>query len=289
MTATDTALSVDWLAVCRRAVDGLQQVLADSPTTAERVRETGTLGSGGDRTLLLDADAEDVVFAQLDRVARDGHRFHAVSEERGEVDFGSDDVRVVIDPIDGSLNAKRSVPHYALSVAVADGPTMADVAFGFVHDFGAHEQFWAWRGRGAWLDPTCEGHRSQRLDPTLGERRNRRGKLELVGIEAADPRYVRDCIDGLAESAHRLRALGAVAITLCEVAAARMDGMVTLIRSRGVDSAAGQLIVREAGGVVSYPDCDEPLGAPLDSTPSSRLVAARSERGLQELERVVAS
>jgi myo-inositol-1(or 4)-monophosphatase len=289
VTATDTALSVDWLAVCRRAVDGLQQVLADAPTTAERVRETGTLGSGGDRTLLLDADAEDVVFAQLDRVARDGHRFHAVSEERGEVDFGSDDVRVVIDPIDGSLNAKRSVPHYALSIAVADGPTMADVAFGFVHDFGAHEQFWAWRGRGAWLDPTCEGSRSHRLDPTLGERRNRRGKLELVGIEAADPRYVRDCIDGLAESAHRLRALGAVAITLCEVAAARMDGMVTLIRSRGVDSAAGQLIVREAGGVVSYPDCEEPLGAPLDSAPSSRLVAARSERGLQELERVVAS
>jgi myo-inositol-1(or 4)-monophosphatase len=289
VTATDTALSVDWLAVCRRAVDGLQQVLADAPTTAERVRETGTLGSGGDRTLLLDAAAEDVVFAQLDRVARDGHRFHAISEERGEVDFGSDDVRVVIDPIDGSLNAKRSVPHYALSIAVADGPTMADVVFGFVHDFGAHEQFWAWRGRGAWLDPTCEGLHSHRLDPALGERRNRRGRLELVGIEAADPRYVRDCIDGLAETAHRLRALGAVAITLCEVAAARMDGMVTLIRSRGVDSAAGQLIVREAGGVVSYPDCDEQLGAPLDSTPSSRLVAARSERGLHELERVVAS
>ena len=77
-----------------------------------------------------------------------GHRFHAVSEERGEVDFGSDSVRVIIDPIDGSLNAKRSTPHYALSVAVADGPTMADVAFGFVHDFGAGEQFWAWRGRG---------------------------------------------------------------------------------------------------------------------------------------------
>jgi myo-inositol-1(or 4)-monophosphatase len=288
MTITDTALSVDWLAVCRRSVEGLEQVLTDASTTAQRVRETGTVGSGGDRTLLLDAAAEDVVFEQLDLVARDGHRFHAVSEERGEVDFGSENVRVVIDPIDGSLNAKRSVPHYALSVAVADGPTMADVVFGFVHDFGAREQFWAWRDRGAWYDPTCESNQGRRLDPTLGERRNRRGRLELVGIEAADPRYVRDSIDGLAQAAHRLRALGAVAITLCEVAAARMDGMVTLIRSRGVDSAAGQLIVREAGGVVSYPDCDEPpLGAPLDSTPSSRLVAARTERGLHELEQVV--
>jgi myo-inositol-1(or 4)-monophosphatase len=289
MTATDTALRVEWLAVCRRAVEGLQRVLAESPTTAERVRETGTRGSGGDRTLLLDAAAEDVVFAQLDVLAEQGYQFRAVSEERGEVNFGSDHVRVIIDPIDGSLNAKRSTPHYALSIAVADGPTMADVAFGFVHDFGANEQFWAWRGQGAWLDSPSEPAGGRRLDPTLGERRNHAGKLELVGIEATDPRWVRASIDGLVETAHRLRALGAIAITLCEVAAARLDGMVTLIPSRGVDGAAGQLIVREAGGFVSFSDCEEPLGAPLDSSPVSHLVAARTERGLHELERVVTS
>jgi myo-inositol-1(or 4)-monophosphatase len=287
MTATDTALGVDWLAVCRRAVVGLEQVLAESPTTAERVRETGTRGSGGDRTLLIDAAAEAVVFAQLDALARDGHRFHAVSEERGEVDFGSDRVRVVIDPIDGSLNAKRSTPHYALSVAVADGPTMADVVFGFVHDFGAREQFWAWRDRGAWLDSSGGAREGVRLDPTIGERRDQHGKLEMVGIEASDPRWVKQSIDGLIDTVHRIRALGAVAITLCEVAAARMDGMVTLVRSRGVDGAAGQLIVREAGGFVSFPDCDDPLGAPLDSAPSSHLVAARTEQGLRDLEGVV--
>jgi myo-inositol-1(or 4)-monophosphatase len=289
MTATDTALGVDWLAVCRRAVEGLERVLAESPTTAERVRETGTRGSGGDRTLLLDAAAEEVVFAELAELAEQGYRFRAVSEERGVVDFGSDHVRVIIDPIDGSLNAKRSTPHYALSIAVADGPTMADVAFGFVHDFGANEQFWAWRGQGAWLDSRSGRPGPQRLDPTIGERRNHVGKLELVGIEASDPRWIAAAIDGLVETSHRLRALGAIAITLCEVAAARLDGMVTLIRARGVDGAAGQLIVREAGGVVSFPDCDEPLGAPLDSTPVSYLVAARTERGLRELEGVVAS
>jgi myo-inositol-1(or 4)-monophosphatase len=289
MTATDTALKVDWLAVCRRAVEGLERVLAESPTTALRVRETGTRGSGGDCTLLLDAAAEDVVFAELAELAEQGYRFCAVSEERGEVDFGSDHVRVIIDPIDGSLNAKRSTPHYALSVAVADGPTMADVAFGFVHDFGVGEQFWAWRGQGAWLDSPSGPAGAHRLDPTLGERRNHVGKLELVGIEASDPRWIAEAIDGLVETAHRLRALGAIAITLCEVAAARLDGMVTLIRARGVDGAAGQLIVREAGGVVSFPNCDEPLGAPLDSKPVSYLVAARTEQGLHELERVVAS
>src|ERR1700722_19558672 len=165
MTATDTALGADCPPVGRRAVEGLERVLAESSTTAERVRETGTRGSGGDRTLLLDAAAEDVVFAELAELAEQGHRFRAVSEERGEVDFGSDLVRVIIDPIDGSLNAKRSTPHYALSIAVAAGAPMADVAFGFVHDFGTGEQFWGWRGQGAWLDSPSQPAGGRGLAP----------------------------------------------------------------------------------------------------------------------------
>jgi myo-inositol-1(or 4)-monophosphatase len=230
---------------------------------------------------VLDRSAEEVVFAELERLHADGWSFTACSEERGEQRFGDGPVRVIIDPIDGSLNAKRDASHYALSVAVADGETMADVAFAFVHDFGAREQWWARRGEGAWRDGIL-------LDPGLTDRRNRVGKLELVAIESADPRWVCDCAERLAEVAHRLRALGTIAVTLCEVAAARYDGMVTLRASRGVDAAAGQLIVREAGGWVSFPDCDEPLGAPLDASPSSRLVAARSLQALRELERVVA-
>jgi myo-inositol-1(or 4)-monophosphatase len=70
------------------------------------------------------------------------------------------------------------------------------------------------------------------------------------------------------------------------VAGARFDAMVTLQRCRGVDAAAGQLIVREAGGFVSFADRDEPLDAPLDATPSSHLVAARSAETLRQLESV---
>ncbi len=55
---------------------------------------------------------------------------------------------------------------------------------------------------------------------------------------------------------------------------------------RGVDAAAGQLIVREAGGLVSFPSCDQPLGAPLTAEPSSPVVAARSPETLAELERI---
>ena len=281
MTSTRSALDADWLAVCRRAVTGLERMLADVPTTKERALETGTRGSGGDRTLEIDHSAEQLVFDQLDAVREEGYCFLAVSEERGKIDFGDPGVRVIIDPIDGSLNAKRRVPSYALSIAVADGETMADVAFAFVHDFGPSEQWWAWRGRGAWLD-------GARLDPTLPERRGRDGRLEVLGIESADPRWIQASIDALVDSAYRLRALGTIASSLCQVAAARFDGMVSLRRSRGVDAAAGQLIVREAGGHVSFPWCDPPLGAPLTPDPASPVIAARSAETLAVLERIPA-
>ena len=216
-------------------------MLAERPTTAERIKETGTRGEGGDRTLEIDAAAEDVVFAELQRLHDDGHRFTAVSEERGVVDFGDPDRLVVIDPIDGSLNAKRGLSHFALSLAVSDGPTMADVTFGFVQDFGPEEEWVARRGHGAQLD-------GKPLDASLTERRNRDGKLEILGVESADPRWVIESVDALAETAHRLRAIGAIAVSLCQVAAGRFDAMASLKRCRAVDAAAAQLIVREASG-----------------------------------------
>ena len=276
MTSTHSALDADWLGACRRATVGLEQMLAATPSTAERAIETGTRGEGGDRTLMIDQSAESVVFAELDRIRAEGFSFTALSEERGEIDYGDPSVRVIIDPIDGSLNAKRGISHHALSIAVADGETMSDVVFAFVHDFGPSEEWWARRGEGAWLA-------GERLDPTLGERRAHDGRLEVLGIEAADPRWVAASIESLTSSAYRLRALGTIAASLCQVAAARFDAMVTLRHCRGVDAAAGQLIVREAGGYVSFLACEDPLGAPLDAAPSSPLIAARTPETLQEL------
>ena len=102
-------------------VDGIAAVLEQHPTTVDRSVVVG-LGEGGDRTLVIDAAAEDEVFAQLGRMHAAGHDFIAVSEERGEVAFGESENRVVIDPIDGSLNAKRVSGPCALSVAVDAGP-----------------------------------------------------------------------------------------------------------------------------------------------------------------------
>src|SRR3954452_17646576 len=142
------ALQADWLGACRTARARLDRILRERPTMSQRVEETGTRGEGGDRTLLIDQEAEDAVFAELERLHGEGYRFTAVSEERGEVDFGDASVRVVIDPLDGSLNAKRGLPAHAISLAVADGPTMGDVVFGFVYDFGAGEEWGARGGQG---------------------------------------------------------------------------------------------------------------------------------------------
>lgn len=291
MQTSGTALDADWLGCCRAAVRELRDLLGAAAgaaptrsTAGERVRETGSVGEGGDRTLVIDQRAEDRVFAQLDAVHAAGHRFTAVSEERGEVGYGGGDVRVVIDPIDGSLNAKRLLPAHALSIAVADGPTMADVAFGYVYDFGTEEEWHAVRGGGARLDGAP-------LDPSLGERRGRSGRLELLGVEQADPRWVAASIERLQEQSERLRVLGAIAVTMCQVAAARLDGMVSLRRCRAVDVAAAQLIVREAGGFAAFPACagigaDDEHGlahAPLDVEPRSPVVCARTRETLRTL------
>ncbi len=267
----------DWLGACRRAVDAMQSMFVSRATTAERAVETGTTGRGGDSTLEIDQEAETIVFRELQRLYDEGHRFSAISEERGDADFGGGELLVVIDPIDGSLNAKRGLAHHALSVAVASGTTMAGVEFGYVYDFGTSEEWWARLGAGAFLN-------GQPLDRELGERRSADGRLELLGIESADPRWLKGSIDLLVEYAYRLRALGALAPSLCQVAAGRFDGLVSLRGCRAVDVAAAQLIVREAGGRIGFPRFEDPLGAPLDLVPRSPIAAARTASTLAELE-----
>ena len=276
-----TALQADWLTACRTAAHGLREVLLEHPTSRERIIETGDRGEGGDRTLVIDQQAEDAVFAQLDAMHDAGARFQAISEERGVVDYGGEDVRVVIDPLDGSLNAKRGMRSYALSIAVADGPTMADVVFGYVYDFGFGEEWTARRGEGAYLDA------HQIIEPPP-ERRTSDGRLELITIESSDPQYMAPAMNGLRDHVHRVRAMGAIAISCCQVAATRADGFMTLWRTRAVDIAAAQLIVRETGGLVAFPAFDDPLGAPLDLEPHSPVVAARTRDGLERLVSIVA-
>lgn len=235
-------LAADWPAICRRIVAAQRGVLERKPGIAERTAYEG-VGEGGDNTLVIDRECEDAVFAELEELTEVGASFVAISEERGEVTFGEGGAaRVVIDPIDGSLNARRTVPSHCLSIAVSSGPTMADVEFGYVYDFGAGEEFAARRGAGATLDgrPIAVGADSE--------------ELELLGIESARPEHALPALEALAGRVFRMRVVGAIAIAASYVANGRFDGMLSLRPCRSVDAAAAQLIVREAGGVVAFGD-----------------------------------
>ena len=260
-------LSADWPGICRRIVAAQRRIFAEVVSSEERTVYEG-VGEGGDRTLVIDRRCEDEVFAELEKLAAGGASFVAVSEERGEVVFGDGGpVRVVIDPIDGSLNARRTIPSHSLSIAVAGGDSMAEVRFGFVHDFGADEEFMATRGEGASV-----GGRAARVAAAGG-------KLEVVGLESAEPDWAVPALRVLSGNAYRLRVVGSIAITAAYVAAGRFDAFLSLRPCRSVDAAAAQLIVREAGGAVSFGD--GPLDAvPLDLGARYPMTAARDDEAL---------
>ena len=259
--------SADWLGICRRVVAAQQMLFERAASSAERTVYEG-VGEGGDRTLAIDRECEDVVFAELEALAEQGASFVAVSEERGEVSFGSGgEARVVIDPIDGSLNARRTIPSHSLSLAVASGSSMADVEFGFVHDFGAGEEFAARRGEGA----TLNGAPLQ-VAPAVG-------KLEVVGLESAEPRWALPALEQLAGGVYRLRVVGSLAITVSYVAAGRFDAAISLRSCRSVDVAAAQLIAREAGGAIAFGDLSL-SEARLDLDVRYPIAAASDDDGL---------
>ena len=267
MNLNDPIASADrWLECFRGAAARAAQELDSRTDIDERLREVGTVGAGGDRTLEIDALAEDAVFAALDELAGEGASFTAVSEERGVVGYGDGAMRVVIDPIDGSLNAKRGVAHCAMSIAVADGPTVEDLALAFVWNFGIREAFHAVRGNGAFLN-------GRPVEPLAEERLMEDGRLELLCVETSDARRTAELAAPLAEVAHRWRILGSIAVALCQVATPRVDAMVNVTHCRIVDAAAGALIVRESGGVVRFGESE---AIPLDLDQRTSLCAARS-------------
>jgi myo-inositol-1(or 4)-monophosphatase len=246
----------DWLELCRAAVADVDAVLERLPTRAEREPIVGS-GEGGDDTTAIDRAAEEVILARIREAAG-----AVVSEEVGRVG-GAAPPLVVVDPIDGSLNAKRGIPFFSLSIAVAEGETMDDVVFGFVHDFGSREEWTAWQGEGAWLDGV-----------PLGAVRPK-DEVEILSFEATRTALVAQEAPKVADLAYRLRIMGSLALSLCHLAAGRVDAVCSLKPARSVDIAAAQLLCRELGLAVELFDVEEPFGAaPLDLEQRSRVVAA---------------
>ena len=146
----------------------------------------------------------------------------------------------VIDPLDGTSNYLRGIPHWCVSIALVDN---GEPLHGVVFDPLRNELFIASKG-------SCAVLEDKRV--RVSERRDLEGALLCTGFaprERARARAQLDCLGALLEQAEDVRRTGSAALDLAWVACGRLDGYF----EAGVqpwDIAAGVLLVREAGGRV---------------------------------------
>jgi len=170
----------------------------------------------------LDLDADAAALAVLHEVP-----LRVVSEESGRSGPADAPITVVLDPVDGSTNCSRRIPYWGTSLCALDdqGPLCSLVA-----NLATGERYTAVRGEGAWA-----GEGRLHAAPTT--------ELERAVIAAA----------GLPKPApwKQLRALGSLALALCDIAAGRLDGFVDSLGEHAPwDYLGGLLACREAGAVV---------------------------------------
>lgn len=215
----------------RAAVDPLAGTVAG--------RAPFEVGAGGDRTMEVDRAAEAAVFAELDALAAGGERFSILSEEAGRRELGAAFPLVLVDPVDGSLNAKQGVPFYAIMLALLEGPAVADTVAGYVLNLVTGDTWTAMRGQGAWRQG-----RPLRVLP-----REDRERIELLGLESS-PRSLKTA-QGLVEHAGKIRILGSMALSIAHTAAGAFDAFCAPVPMRVFDMAASLLILAETGGVAT--------------------------------------
>lgn len=192
-----------------------------------------------------DQAAERTIYDEL-RVARPEWGF--LLEEAGEIAGDPTKPRWVIDPLDGTSNFLHGIPHFAISIAAQepklDGSGWGDVVAGLVYQPITDESFWAEKTRGSWLH-------DRRL--RVSSRRHLDESLIATGIPFAGHGDVREWVAiyaALGPQVAGIRRFGSAALDLAWVAAGRYDGF----WESGLkpwDTAAGCLLVREAGGFVS--------------------------------------
>lgn len=192
----------------------------------------------GDFVTNADIRAEKLIFEDLSR-ARPGYGF--VMEERGTVEGQDKTHRWIVDPLDGTTNFLHGIPIFAISIGLErDGVLVAGVVYNPITD----EMFHAERGQGAFLN-------NKRL--RVSGRNRLSEAVFTTGIphqgRAAPDKFLSDMETFLPKIAG-LRRFGSAALDLANVAAGRVDGY----WERGLkiwDIAAGTVLVREAGGLIS--------------------------------------
>lgn len=191
-----------------------------------------------------DQIAERTLYDELGQ-ARPGWGF--VLEEGGVIEGDGDKPRWIVDPLDGTTNFLHGIPHFAISIAAQDRKPdggWGEVIAGVVYQPITDETFWAEKSRGAWLqDARLRVSARSRMDDALvatGTPYGRHGDFgEWARIFAA-----------IGPQVAGIRRFGAASLDLAWVAAGRFDAFWESDLAPW-DTAAGCLLVREAGGFVT--------------------------------------
>ena len=205
----------------------------------------------GDFVSKADIEAERIIRAEL----MGGRPTYGwLGEETGEVAGEDPTRRWIVDPLDGTSNFLHGLPHWAVSIALEH---KGDVVAGVVYDAAKDELFWAEKGAGAWMN-------ERRL--RVSGRRQMIEALFATGVPFAGRPALPATLQDLARlmpACAGVRRWGSAALDLAYVAAGRYDGY----WERGLnpwDVAAGLVLVREAGGLVSGIREDQsPYEAPI--------------------------
>ena len=197
----------------------------------------------GDFVSMADKQAEQTIVEEL-RAARPDWNF--LLEEGGEIAGNSAKPRFIIDPLDGTTNFLHGIPHFAISIAVEerrpDG--RADITHALVYQPLTDESFWAEKGRGSWLhDRRLRVSARRYLDESVIG-------TGIPHVGRSDPAKWARIYNAIAPEVAGIRRFGAASLDFAWVAAGRMDGFWEDDLDPW-DSAAGLLLVKEAGGFVS--------------------------------------
>ncbi len=191
----------------------------------------------------VDRQAEGVI---IDDLLRAYPNHGVVAEESGIIE-GSEDFRWIIDPLDGTTNYLHGFPQYAVSIACQHRNRLEHAV---IYDPFKQELFAASRGSGA----TLNNRRIRVTHPKSTE-----GALLATGFPFRHKEQLETIFNQLKvfyESAGDVRRAGSAALDLAYVAAGRLDGYWEA-NLQSWDIAAGALIVREAGGMVTDYDGNE--------------------------------
>jgi myo-inositol-1(or 4)-monophosphatase len=185
-----------------------------------------------------DIQAEKTLHAELSRARPD---FGFLMEEGGAIAGQDPDNRWIIDPLDGTINFLHGLPHFAISIAHESGGVLNA---GIIYDPVRDEMFRGERGKGAFLN-------DRRLRVSV--RRALENSVLATGIPCLGrdphPAYLH-MLDAVMGACVGVRRCGSAALDLAYVAAGRYEGFWE-IGLKPWDLAAGILLVREAGGMVS--------------------------------------